>query len=223
MRYIPQTVQAHAPQVPVQPAQMFDTQEAWTYFQSLATSVYPDLPENSYFTEFMKVRLAWIDNDSKKFATSKGEEGLSVNLVMTVPAAMGGVTRSFQFPDRIKHIEEFAPRLFEAREYFKVHYPADWEVRMKNTFAISNVHETIHLDEYHPELNDLVKPNDDYYREESRAWWVTVEKAIHPLKQLNQPMDEYFERYDEAYVACNGRLPCKTFDQDVRNLSFRKQ
>lgn len=211
--------QASAPQL----AKSFTTPQAYEYFQKLCARLYPDVPENSYFTPFMKERLRWIWSATKAYSESQDKRGLDLKLVMTVPPNNGALMRSFQFADRIKHVEVFAPRMFEERDYFERNNPDDHELREKNSFAIALVHETIHLDVYHPELNDILEFNEDYYREESRAWWETVEKVIHPLLLLNQPMDETPEAYDVAYTSCKGRRPCAKFEQEIRQRSFRKQ
>jgi hypothetical protein len=207
-----------APQVKV-----LTQQEAFDAFIKIQQEIHPDLPQNAYYTPFMKERLRWITSEAKVYTDSQGKRGLDFKLILTNPANIGAWVRAFQFGDGIKHIEAFAPRVFAGRDFCIKNYPPNGFRVFLNSLAVTEVHETIHLEEFHPELNTLKEPNDAYYQEESRAWWKTVAKCIHTLRQLHERVDPFFENYDEAYTACHERRPCPQFETLIRQQAYSKQ
>lgn len=206
-----------APQVKV-----LTQQEAFDTFLKIQQEIWPDLPQNAYYTPFMKERLRWITSEAKVYTDSQGKRGLNFKFILTNPANIGAWVRSFQFGDGIKHVEVFAPRLFAGRDFCIQNYPPNGYRVFLNSLAITEVHESIHLEEYHPETNVTV-PNDAYYAEESRAWWKTVATSIRALRQSHERMDPYYENYDDAYIACHEQRPCPQFETLIRQQSYRKQ
>ncbi len=177
----------------------------------LFAAVDPSNPENNYMTPFMKEKIGWVYG-----------EIASKRLVFTPSAYFGknadGTTNDTMLMNT-SYIEQngqtlptitlLVPRLLTL---VKAQHGLSrgFNDAIKNTFALTLVHEAVHLEkgtEYF-----LKKHNaEEVVEEESRAWAKVNLQAVRALRKDSQPLEPDFLEIDDLLHKCRDDYRCTEF------------
>lgn len=168
----------------------------------LLSAIGPDLPENAYMPAFMKDRIRWV-------YIQEGQKKLTIKL--TNDNNQSGYTlMSSNYQGGVPVIEIYASQL-SAKAWFEEKLMSGINQRLKNAFAITMVHEAVHLEKpaqffRQENLNQQIAD-----REELRAWRKTDELVIGELIQKRQPLDQGYIEMHELLPKCGKRPDCPEF------------
>lgn len=169
----------------------------------LFAAVNPQLPENAYFPQFAKTKIAWVVEQRKA-------GGLSFILLKNV------VDSGLSFEAMMASARpEGKPVIVLARPRFMEFLSdgglgsAPFTRQQRNDFTLSLVHEVVHLE--NPDIATATTPH-DHLLEEQRAWREVDIHVARELRKLNEPMNIRFLEADNAIKRCADRLPCEALE-----------
>jgi hypothetical protein len=159
----------------------------------LLSLVVPPNAENSYFPQFAREKLTWIEAQYKaeKLRVAVLDDLSKTNLNSTALMAAG--------------ILDGRPTIIIPRERFD-RWLNDTGRRVppftrqqRNDFMLGLVHEAVHLQ--NPRAGSPTNP-DDFVREELRAWREVTLNVVRPLRTLKEPISRRFTEVDDAFRLC---------------------
>ena len=204
-RSIPQRSSAAGVVVPRNVPPLTDHQ-LQTAADGLLAAVDPAKPQNQYFPEFAREKLAWM---------------LREHTIGRLDVAFFNNTATVELPADVLMAawrRDGTATIFISKRRFEQFLLAGgattppFTQQQKNDFALALVHEVVHLQ--NPDAN----PRDPEMRvqEESRAWKAVTVEVVRDLVATNQPLDQRFRDVDAALRACNDQLPCPSLARLVR-------
>ena len=171
---------------------------------AMLAEVNPDLPSNSYFPEFARQQLRWLNQENRvgrlAIQLYPGTPPLPPDVVMVSMSKDGHATifvSKTRFAEDLLNGGRITP---------------PFTLQERNDFLIALVHEVVHLQ------NPTADPIDPVARagEEMRVWREVNTKVVRDLRQKNQPMNERFVEVDDALRRCRDMLPCPELEKLVR-------
>jgi hypothetical protein len=172
----------------------------------LLAGVNPMLPSNRYFPRYVKDKLLWFRGEygsgraDIRFFRNTPEFSLPPDIVMVSMRTGDQGVILISKPRLASDLQSTGP----------LHPP--FTARQLNDFAISLVHEIVHLQ--HPEANP--ENPTEHAREELRVWREVTINAVRPLRLVNQPLQPRFLEVDDVLRSCNDSLPCPGIERLVR-------
>lgn len=166
----------------------------------LFSSINPSLPQNQYFPDFAKEKIAWITRQQKAgklsiiFLKNIENTNLDFESLMAAGIAEGKPVIVIARP-------RFLGFLIEGGRM-----SAPFTQQQRNDFALGLVHEAVHLQ--NPDPGDPASL-DSRLHEEFRAWREVSVNVVRPLRTLNQPMNYRLVQADDALRSCEDKLPCE--------------
>jgi hypothetical protein len=173
---------------------------------ALLADVNPELRSNGYFPGYGKTKLRWLMREHQmgrvdvRFFRDTATHSLPPDVVM---ASMRRGDKATIFLSR--------PRLASDLLATGGIVPP-FNARQRNDFAISLIHEVLHLQ------NAAANPEDpvSHAREELRVWQEVTMRMVRPLRLLHQPVHPLFLQVDDLLRGCHDRLPCSPLEHLVR-------
>lgn len=202
----------------------FTIAEVKALYADLHAQSDPALPENSYFPAKLKEKLIYLRTKAYVIENPgfpKGwESGHNANGSLTF-AESGFCSLPIngkQSP--ISPCVTVYPTILMM--FMRSFYPMSLKPdrSMKNTFAVSMGHESIHLERGATFWTTLtLKSAGD---EEVRCWFRTLKDFVEPLRAAKEPISKDFTDLDDMLKPCGGKLPCKKFEDYVRQYKADK-
>jgi len=213
---------AHKPTPPTIPSspitnpskkQLFISEsEGVELINSLLQAITPSNSENSYMTPFMKGKINWV-------FTGIQEKHISFHPFGTLFRNADGTENEAELmssgyvsknndgkPPYMPQIQLSVPRLYiMVRIQQKV--LTGFNQMMKNTFALTLIHEAVHL-ELSEEHYILPRSSQATLDEEVRAWYEVDTKAVKQLRAIGQPLDIDFITVDDILQRCGYNRNC---------------
>jgi hypothetical protein len=187
----------------------FTRAQAFEVMREFLDAIRLDRPENLSLPSYVRERLAWANS-----ASAAGT--LQVNLWDKCEGCSANDLMGMNFRNGRFELDVYAPRLLrlmwdEQRQ--ELHRKP--EKRAVNTFLLAVVHETIHMERGSAYYLSLPSA-EERFREEVRAWAITVLNAVRPLRAQLQPLDEDWVKADDILAACGDDPACGGFQGFVR-------
>src|SRR5712692_3413428 len=166
----------------------------------LFRSVNPSLPENQYFTQFVKDKIWWIITQQKlgrlRLILLKNAEqaGLVAEDLMASGIVEGKATIVISQPS-------FLDFLLDGGRT-----SAPFTRQQKNDFAIGLVHEVVHLQ--NPNRGNPARI-EDRLPEELRTWREVDLNVVRQFRRINQPMNRRLIEADDILRSCGDKARCE--------------
>jgi hypothetical protein len=166
----------------------------------LFQSVNPSLPENQYFTRFMKDKILWIITQQKlgklRLILLKNVEqaGLVAEDLMASGIVEGKPMIVISQPSFLAFLLEGGRK------------SAPFTQQQKNDFAIGLVHEVVHLQ--NPNRGNPARI-EDRLPEELRTWREVDLNVVRQFRKINQPMNRRLIEADDILRSCGDQARCE--------------
>ncbi len=181
-------------------------------FNGLLEGILPSKPENAYMPELMKTKINWLYNKDAEVYKVTGNHVINVALD---PERQWQNTLAHSFyVGPYPGVNVIADKLYELVR-IEGRMPVGYSQINKNTFALSIVHEAVHLEQSPEYFNALHSRKIGIVEEEFRTWSKVDRLVVEPLILMGQPVDEAFLNGHKWLVACKYAMPCKELTDTV--------
>lgn len=190
----------------------FTTEEAKAVIREIFLQTRPDLLENSYFPEKPRILLQWFHN-------SAGNRLIDMEIALNRDEVAPGRMMMSGYRQRRPYLKIFAPVILELVKY-RQGQTVQLDQKAKNTLVASLGHEILHWQN----VLFYLKPRtpQEYLDEEIRAWRLTYQLIIRPLRHANQPLPGFFIRADDALGRCEDAADCPEFNNLIMSWYNQK-